>query len=64
MFVFILVLGPIDPSSAGLVLPHEHLSIAAGALGVKNKDERFKDYENAAVAMDTLWWINQNPYGY
>ncbi|XP_076088572.1 N-acetyltaurine hydrolase-like [Mytilus galloprovincialis] len=56
------VLGPIDPSSAGLVLPHEHLSIAAGVLGVKNKDERFKDYENAAVAMDTLWWINQNPY--
>lgn len=57
-----VILGPIDPSTAGIVLPHEHLSISSAALKVKNKDERFKDFENAPVAMGNLWWIRQNPY--
>jgi len=56
------VLGSIDSSTAGLVLPHEHLSISSVALQVKNKDQRFKEYENAPVIMENLWWINRNPY--
>jgi hypothetical protein len=32
------------------------------ALQVKNKDQRFKEYENAPVTMENLWWINRNPY--
>lgn len=44
------------------MLPHEHLSISSEALGLKNKDARFKDYEIVPVALETLWWIHQNPY--
>ena len=62
--VVILVLGPIDPSAARHILPHEHLSISSAALGVKYKDEKFKEYENAPVAMENLWWIRYNPYAY
>jgi predicted metal-dependent phosphotriesterase family hydrolase len=51
------VLGSIDPSTAGLVLPHEHLSISSVALQVKNKDQRFKEYENAPVTVEVQWGL-------
>jgi predicted metal-dependent phosphotriesterase family hydrolase len=52
------VLEPIDPSTAGHVLPHEHLYISSVALQVKNKDQRFKEYENAPVTMENLLGID------
>lgn len=62
-FILFSVLGAIEPSSAGIVLTHEHLSISSAALGVRNQDARFTEYETVPVTMDSLWWIRQNPYG-
>lgn len=55
------VLGPIDPANLGVTLTHEHLSIDSGALGLPI-DPKYKYLEDAPVALDTLWYIRQNPY--
>ncbi|KAL3867583.1 hypothetical protein ACJMK2_040467 [Sinanodonta woodiana] len=57
------VLGLIEPSEAGLTLPHEHLSLDFGCSQVKVPQcDKFHDLVTATVSQENLWWIAQHPY--
>lgn len=58
------VLGPIDASSSGQVLCHEHLYHRATTetFTPRAPEAKFAHLKDAPFDVDNLWWINYHPY--
>ncbi|BFZ00056.1 hypothetical protein BsWGS_03095 [Bradybaena similaris] len=58
----ITVQGIVDPSSLGVVLPHEHLYLELPFFYLPPKNNLSKKLSNAPFELQNLYWIRQNPY--
>ena len=55
------VLGPIEPNSLGITLPHEHLIVDGSCWFEEAKEGTQKAMLHHPVTMDILWWIRYHP---
>jgi phosphotriesterase-related protein len=56
------VLGPVDPSSLGRTLPHEHVLMdMASTFYVPPADAGTRALAELPIRLDTLWWIHEHP---